>query len=152
MLTAAGSPTLRLRIIAKKFSRLRPGCPDLTRNFLTKANFSTGVSIMTGSEQHIDESATLDRAVSEIAFLAQVYDTPRHSLSFRSLLLYTGMPVFASGCLINVVLTYPAEELATAAIIVLSIISLGPLAFEVNPPVIFLRVIAVRIEAETEAE
>ena len=85
MLTAAGSPTLRLSIIAKKFSKLRPGCPDLTRNFLTKFIFSTGVSIITGSEQQIDESATLESAVSVIAFLAQAYDTPRHSFSFISL-------------------------------------------------------------------
>jgi len=49
-----------------------------------KLILSIGVSIMTGSEQHIDERATLDRAVSEIAFFAQFYDTPRQSLSFIS--------------------------------------------------------------------
>jgi len=50
------------------------------------------------------------------------------------------------------VLTYPADELAMAAIIVLSIMSLGPLAFATIPAVILRRVMAVRIEADTEAE
>jgi len=113
--------------------------------------FSTGVSIITGREQHIDERATLERAVSVMAFWAHDYDSPRHSLSFISFELYTGIPVFASGYLINVVLTYPADELATAAIIVLSSMSLGPEDLATMPAVIFLRDIAVRIDADTEA-
>ena len=116
-----------------------------------KRNLSNGIKIIVGNTLLIVASPTLDYAVSSTAYWAQVLEMPRYSFYDRLVVVYIGMPVFTSGYLIKVVLTYDAAEHDRAATKVLTNNNLLPVNDVDIEEKSILKERATVSEAETDA-